>query len=136
MKAFQPYLNFDGNTREAMTFYHESLGGNLEMQSFKDSQAPAPPGSEDRILHARLSMGSAVLMASDTMPDTQFTKGNNVWVNVDCDSIDEIERIFPLMGVGGRVLMPLADQFWGARFGMLVDKFGVNWMFNCETKQG
>jgi PhnB protein len=135
MKAFQPYLNFDGKTREAMTFYHESLGGTLDIQSFKDAHAPAPPGAEDRILHARLHQGNAVLMASDTPPGATFTQGNNVWVNVDCDSVEEIERIFPAMAAGGHVVMPLADQFWGARFGMLTDKFGVHWMFNCELKK-
>ena len=132
MKAYQPYLNFDGNTRDAMTFYHQSLGGNLEVQTFGDVKAPGPPGSENRIMHARLSKGAAVLMASDTMPGMGFTKGNNVHVNVDCESVEEIERVFAAMSQGAQVTMPLADQFWGARFGMLVDKFGVHWMFNCE----
>ena len=132
MKAFQPYLNFDGTTKHAMTFYQQCLGGNLEVQSFKDVGAPAPPGSEDRTMHARLAGGTAVLMASDSQPGAPFIQGNNVWVSVDCDSIEEIERIFPAMAEGGKVVMPLADQFWGARFGMLTDKFGINWMFNCE----
>jgi PhnB protein len=132
MKAFQPYLNFDGNTREAMTFYSKCLGGKLDIQTFGDVKAPGPPGSENRVMHARIDSGPAVLMASDTMPGMAFTKGNNVHINVDCDSVDEIERIFKAMSEGGKVTMPLQDQFWGARFGMLVDKFGMNWMFNCE----
>jgi PhnB protein len=135
MKSFQPYLNFDGNTREAMTFYHQCLGGNLAIQTFGDVQAPGPPGSENRVMHARLDNGSAVLMASDTMPGHEFTQGTNVHINVDCDSVDEIERVFAAMSQGGTVVMPLADQFWGARFGMLVDKFGMHWMFNCELKK-
>ena len=73
-----------------------------------------------------------MLMASDTMPGMPYTQGNNVYVNVDCESVAEIERIFAAMSEGGKVTMPLADQFWGARFGMLVDKFGLHWMFNCE----
>ncbi|AHG88177.1 hypothetical protein J421_0640 [Gemmatirosa kalamazoonensis] len=134
MKAFQPYLNFDGGTREAMTFYHRCLGGELQMQTFADAHVPGPPGSEQRVMHARLASGAAVLMASDTMPGHAFTPGNNVHVNVDCDSVDEIERIFAAMSEGATVTMPLQDTFWGARFGMLVDRFGVNWMFNCELK--
>ena len=132
MKAFQPYLNFDGNTREAMTFYQKSLGGDLQMQSFADAHVPGPPGSENRVMHARLARGNAVLMASDTMPGHPFSQGTNVHVNVDCESVEEIEKAFKAMSQGGQVVMPLADQFWGARFGMLVDKFGVHWMFNCE----
>ena len=132
VKSFQPYLNFDGNTREAMEFYHKCLGGNLSIQTFGDVRAPGPPGSENRVMHARLDRGNAVLMASDTMPGMQFNAGNNVHVNVDCESVEEIERIFKAMSEGGNVVMPLADQFWGAKFGMLVDKFGMHWMFNCE----
>jgi PhnB protein len=83
-------------------------------------------------MHASLTNGNAVLMASDTMPGMTFTPGNNVINNVDCESVDEIERVFAAMSEGGKVTMPLQDQFWGARFGMLVDKFGMNWMFNCQ----
>ena len=135
MKAFQPYLNFDGDTREAMTFYHQALGGDLSIQTFGDVKAPGPPGSENRVMHASLTNGPAVLMASDTMPGMQFSKGNNVHINVDCSSLDEIDRIFKALSEGGQVVMPLADQFWGARFGMLVDKFGMHWMFNCQLPQ-
>ena len=60
-----------------------------------------------------------------------ITVGNNVWVNQDCKSVDEIERLFAALARGGKDVMPLADQFWGARFGMLTDKFGITWMFNC-----
>jgi PhnB protein len=132
MKSFGPYLNFNGNTREAMTFYQEALGGTLDLMSFSDAHVPGPPGSENRLMHARLTSGSAVLMASDTMPHHTFTPGNNMHVNIDCESVDEIERIFAAMSDGATITMPLGDQFWGARFGMLIDKFGIHWMFNCE----
>jgi PhnB protein len=132
MKAIMPYLNFDGKTREAMTFYHKILGGDLNIQTFGDVKAPGPPGSEDRVIHAGVRSGSAVLMASDTMPGTPFIQGNNIHINIDCDSVAEIERLFAGFSEGGQVTMPLADQFWGARFGMLTDKFGMHWMFNCE----
>jgi PhnB protein len=136
MKAFQPYLNFDGNAAEAMKFYQKCTGGQLDIQTFGDVKAPGPPGSEHRVMHARLTHGSeAVLMASDTMPGQPFTKGTNCWVNVDCDTVEEIERFFKAFAEGGTVVMPLADQFWGARFGMLTDKFGVQWMFNCQLSK-
>jgi PhnB protein len=132
MKAITPYLNFDGKTREAMTFYHKILGGDLNIQTFGDVKAPGPPGSENRVMHAGIRSASAVLMASDTMPGMPFIQGNNVHLNIDCDDIAEIERLFAGFSEGGKVTMPLEDQFWGARFGMLVDKFGMHWMFNCE----
>ena len=132
MKAFIPYLNFDGNCGDAMRFYHKCLGGQVDIQTFADAKMAGPPGTENRVVHARLSSGAAMLMASDTMPGMPYTQGNNVYVNVDCESVAEIERIFAAMSEGGKVTMPLADQFWGARFGMLVDKFGLHWMFNCE----
>ena len=135
MKAFQPYLNFDGNTREAMEFYQKCIDGELTVQTFGEVGAPFP-GSENLVMHARLTKGSAILMASDPMPGSPVVVGNNVWVNIDCDSIPEIEQVFKAIGEGGKVVMPLADQFWGARFGMLTDKYGINWMFNCELKKG
>jgi PhnB protein len=132
MKAFQPYLNFDGTARDAMTFYQKCTGGELTIQTFKDVGAKAPPGAENRVMHARLAKGPAVLMASDTMPGMPFTVGNNIWVSMDCDTVAEIEQLYKAFSEGGKVIMPLADQFWGARFGMLSDKFGINWMLNCE----
>jgi PhnB protein len=132
MKSCQPYLNFDGNTREAMTFYHTCIGGQLDVQSFSDLKIPTPPGAENRVMHARITNGSAVLMASDTPPGKTQKVGDNVWVNLDCSSVDEIERVFAAFSEGGTVVMPLGDQFWGARFGMISDKFDVNWMFNCD----
>jgi len=136
MKAFNAYLNFDGNARDAMTFYQKCLGADLDLQPFGDIKAPGPPGSENRVMHARLTKGTAVLMASDTMPGSQYVQGNNVFINIDCDSVPEIEKLFEAFGAGGNVMMPLQDTFWGARFGMLTDKFGVQWMFNCELPKG
>jgi PhnB protein len=133
MKALQTYLNFDGDTRQAITFYHGCLGGELIMQTFKDAKMDVPKGAEDRILHARLmNKGAAMLMASDTMPGMPFTPGNNFSINIECDDVSEEERIFTALAEGGKVTMPLQDTFWGARFGMLIDKFGVSWMLNCE----
>ncbi|HEX9485217.1 MAG TPA: VOC family protein [Gemmatimonadaceae bacterium] len=135
MKAFQPYLNFDGSTRDAMTFYTECFGGDLYVMTFAEANTPMPSGNENRVMHARLASGNGILMASDSMPGKAITQGNNVWVNVDCESVEEIDRLFAAMARGGTVVMPLADQFWDARFGMLTDKFGINWMFNCQLKK-
>ena len=131
MKAYQPYLNFDGTAKEAMTFYQQCLGGELSIQTFGDVNAPFP-GAENRVMHARLDNGPAFLMASDSMPGTGVIQGNNVHVNIDCGTLEEIEKFFPALAEGGTVTMPLDNTFWGARFGMLTDKFGIHWMMNYE----
>jgi len=132
MKSMNVYLNFDGETREAMTFYAKCLDAEAIIQSFSEAGMPGPPGSETRTIHAMVTKGSAVLMASDTMPGMTFSKGNNFWINIDCETEAEQDKLFNAFGEGGNVLMELDKQFWGARFGMLTDKFGVGWMFNYE----
>jgi PhnB protein len=94
-----------------------------------------PDGAEDRIIHARLSKGSVVVMASDTIPGDPFVAGANFSVCVDCDDIAEQDRIFAALGEGSRNVRPPQDTYWGARFGTLTDRFGVNWMLNCQRQQ-
>jgi PhnB protein len=133
MKAINPYLNFDGQTREAMTFYARCLDSDLYLQTFKEAGMDTP-GADDRVLHARLSKGGAstVLMASDSQPGMPVQGGNYAWLSIDCDDENEQDRMFGALSEGGSVVMPLAKQFWGARFGMLRDKYGIGWMLNCE----
>jgi len=132
MKELVTYLNFNGNCRDAMKFYERCLGGELQMMPFSEVPGDHPPEAKNRIIHARLTNGSAVLMASDTMPGMPFQQGNNFAISVHCQSQDELERFFTALGDKGKVTMPLQDTFWGARFGMLTDQFGINWMFNFE----
>ena len=131
MKAINPYLNFDGRTREAMEFYAKVLGAKLEIMTNKESGMPGP--GEDRIMHAKLGSGSTVIMASDSQHGMPVDMGNNVWISVDCSSVAEQDKHFNGISEGGTVVMPLANQFWGARFGMVKDKFGLGWMFNCQV---
>lgn len=138
MKEITPYLTFDGNCREAMTFYASSLGAELQMMPF--SEAPKgeftfPQEAKDRVMHARLSKGQAVLMASDSLPGMPFHAGSNFSVTVDCDSAEEVESLFAALQKNGEVTMPVQDTFWGAHFGMLTDQFGINWMFNYDKPQ-
>jgi PhnB protein len=132
MKEIITYLNFDGNTREAMTFYKRCLGGELQLMPFSEVPGDFPKEAKDRIMHARLANGSAVLMASDTMPGMPFKQGSNFAICVNCETLQELEKFFTALGEKGKVTMPLQDTFWGARFGMLTDQFGINWMFNFE----
>ncbi len=132
MKEIQTYLNFDGNCREAMTFYKECLGAELFVMPFANGPMEVPKGSEDRLLHSKLTKGATVLMASDTMPGISFKQGNNFSVSLGCESLEELERVFAAFSEKGKVTMPLQDTFWGARFGMVTDQFGISWMFDFE----
>jgi PhnB protein len=88
-------------------------------------------------MHAHLDSPKGVLMGSDVPPGSPYQAGGNFAVSVHCKSDEEIDRLFGAVAEGGEVTMPLQDVFWGARFGMLKDRFGVHWMFNYEKpKQG
>ena len=132
MKEIITYLNFDGNTREAMKFYERCLGGELYIMPFSEAPGDFPKEAKDRIMHATLRNGSAVLMASDTMPGMPFKQGNNFSICISPESLDETDRLFAALGEKGKVTMPLQETFWGARFGMVTDQFGINWMLNFE----
>ncbi len=135
MKELTNYLVFDGNCREAMTFYEKCLGGDLNMFRFADAPMECPDAAKDKIMHARLANGPAVLMASDTMPGVPFQQGNNFSISINCDSADEVDRLVAALGEKGKVTMPAQETFWAARFGMLTDQFGINWMLNFEDKK-
>ena len=135
MKTPLTYLNFDGNTRDAVTFYAKCLGGELSIMPFSEAPGDFPKDARDKVMHARISKnGSTVLMASDALAGhgAPFRPGNNFSISLDCESLDEIERLFTALSENGKVTMPLQDTFWGARFGMITDQFGINWMFNFE----
>ena len=133
MKEVTAYLNFDGNCRQAMTFYNSCLGAEIQLSTFPDAQGKPSEDPNGRIMHARLiNGGQAILMASDGQPGSPVQPGNNFSIAIQCDSIPEIERLFPALSQNGKVTMPLQDTFWGARFGMFTDQFGIHWMLNCD----
>jgi PhnB protein len=133
MKSVTAYLTFDGNCRQAMTFYQKCLGGDLQLAPWPDAQGKPSTDPNAGIMHARIAHGpTSTLMASDRQESDSFVPGNNFSVSIDCDSVAEIERLFAALVHGGKTIMPLADAPWGARFGMLTDPFGVKWLLNCE----
>ena len=136
MKRTITYLNFDGNCREAMTFYGQCLEADPNFTHF----AAGPPeisamakGAQDRILHSELSVGPVTLMASDTLPGLPFQQGNNFSICLDCESQIEMESLFKALSENGEITMPMHDAFWGGRFGMLTDQFGISWMFSFRA---
>jgi PhnB protein len=129
-----PYLNFDGNTAEAMKFYQSILGGELTMQTFGEANMAKTPGERDRILHADLKNDMLSLMASDGQPDHPVKFGNNIHMSISGADENKLTEFFNKLAQGGKVDMPLAKQFWGDTFGMLTDKFGVHWMVNITSQ--
>ena len=131
-----PYLFFDGDCRQAMEFYKSCFGGELNVMGYGDAppQEGCPPADKDRVMHAALFGGQFRLMASD-VSGTPLKKGDNVHVSVNCASLDEIQRLFGAVGKGGKVDVALHDAFWGSKFGMLTDRFGVHWMFSFATSK-
>jgi PhnB protein len=92
---------------------------------------PAPEHARHRIAHACLRIGEARVMLSDVPPGMPFHPEGNVHVSVALDDVADATARFEALAAGGTITMPLQDTFWGARFGMLTDAYGVRWMFNC-----
>lgn len=134
------YLNFDGQTEQALRFYADVFGTAEQLVLQRFAEMPQgdgiPPVSDDikqRVLHGALPLlGGAMLMASDTMPGMPHNVGNNFSISLHPDSREDADRLYALLLDGGTPGMPLADAFWGAYFGTLTDRFGVQWMFNVE----
>ena len=136
MKSVTAYNHFDGICRQAMSFYQKCLGGDLQLVPYPDATAKSPSDPMQKIMHSQISRaGISLLMASDGTPGGTWKASNNFSVSVECESIDEIERLFATLGEKGHVGCPLNDMPWGARFGMLTDQFGVQWLFNCALAQ-
>ena len=124
---------FNGNAREAMEFYHKCLGGKLELMTYEDyPDDNLSPEHRKRIMHGILHCEHISIMASDKFPDRNSVPGDNVHLSIDCVSESELTRLFFSLGEGGQITFELQDTFWGARFGQIRDKFGINWMMNYD----
>lgn len=132
------YLFFDGRCEEAIAFYQSALGARLDMlMRFKDSPVPPeggrlPPGNEEKVMHASLRVGSSVLMCSDGTCAGQPAFGG-FSLSLDCADEAAARQVFDALAEGGRVQMPLGSTFWAPLFGMVADRFGVNWMVGVSS---
>lgn len=129
-----PYLNFNGQCEIAFRFYEQCLGGKIEATMTYGESPMAeqtPPQWRNKIMHASLIVGDKVLMGADSPPERyEEPKGLSVLLGID-DPV-EAERVFHALAEDGTVQMPIQETFWAARFGMLVDRFGIPWMINCD----
>ena len=140
MATINPYLTFTDKCEEAFNFYKSVFGGEFrQISKFKD--IPTAPGVEqlpasagELIMHVALPISKeTILMGSDANPMMgKVTIGDHLSLSVGTDSKEEATKIFNGLASGGNITMPIADTFWGAYFGMLVDKFGITWMVNYD----
>lgn len=129
-----PYLNFNGQCESAFKFYEKVLGGKIDViMPMKGSpvEEQMGPGCGGNILHARMTIGDTVVMASDCPPDN-YDPPKGFSINIGVGSPEEAERIFNALSENGQVQMPLEKTFWAKKFGMVTDQFGTPWMINCE----
>ena len=130
-----PYLHFNGKCETAFKFYERCLGGKIEaMISHVGTPAEqnVPAEWRSKIMHARLIVNGDVLMGSDAPPD-HYKTPQGFSVALQFQDVKEADRVFNALGEGGKIGMPLQQTFWAARFGMLVDRFGIPWMINGEV---
>ena len=132
MIEIHSYLTFNGNCREAMTFYQECLGGELTFQTIGESplSKKMPKQMKDSILHATLTKEALILQGSDMVPQTGLLKGNSVSLSLNCSSEEEIKNVYAKLSSEGKADHPLEVTFWGALFGNLTDKYGNHWILN------
>lgn len=133
--TLNPYIGFDGNARQAMEFYKDVFGGELNMNTFGEFGAQDGPDA-DKIMHAQLEAPNGfTLMASDTPQGMSYNPGDTISVSLSGDDTAELRGYWDKLAAAGKVTMPLEKQMWGDEFGMVVDQFGIPWMVNIAQPQ-
>ena len=135
--TLNPYINFSGSTEEAFEFYRSVFGGEfITLQRFKDTPEAdrVPLNARDKIMHVSLAIGNNTLMGTDALEELGHPckPGNNFQLSISVDTEPEADKIFRNLSEGGKITVPLEKAFWGAYFGMLTDRFGIQWMVSCE----
>jgi PhnB protein len=131
--ALNPYLNFKDKTREAMEFYETVFGGKLTLSTFKESGASQDPTDDGKIMHSVLEGENGItFMAADTPNHMEYKPGTNFSMSLSGDNEPALRGYFEKLSADGSVGMPLSKAPWGDTFGMLADKFGVQWLVNIS----
>jgi PhnB protein len=138
MASINPYLNFKDNTEEAFKFYKNVFGGEFQtIMRFKDmpSEQPMSEDTGNKIMHVALPIGKGTILMGSDAPEgfgPPLTVGNNFSIAISTDSKEEADRIYKNLSAGGQLTMPMDNAPWGSYFGMLTDKFRVNWMVSFD----
>ena len=134
----QSYLFFGGRCEEAIEFYRQSIGAEIEMLMRYEDAPERPPegmlaeGYENKVMHASFRVGATTLMASDGCGGPDEGKFDGFSLSITVRTEEEADRVFAALSEGGKVTMPLGATFWSPKFGMLTDRFGLGWMINLE----
>jgi len=133
MKKLKPYIIFQGKCEEALTFYKECLNGEITiMQTFEDSPLDMPEEYKQKIFNAEFQADDICFGASDSVPAYEIPIGKNFALFINFSEDEEIEKVFAKLSEGGTIIMPLEVSSSGTRFGMLADKYGIQWMLACH----
>ena len=135
IKNLSPYITLNGTAGEAIALYERVLGATT-ITIARAGDVPGsnvPPERRNRVAHSALDIGGSQLMLSDAADDTDSTAGN-VHVALDFTDVNDLTRAFHGLAEAGTIMVPVQDTFWGAKFGMLTDRFGVRWLLNCDTR--
>jgi PhnB protein len=137
MTQINSYLTFNGNCKEAMSFYAGCLGGQLVLQTIGESPLAGqmPPQMKKSILHSTLTRDGLVLMGSDMVSEKGLVKGNSVSLMLNCSSEEEIRTLYALLSKDGEATHPPEVSFWGALFGDLTDKYGNHWLLHFDQSK-
>jgi PhnB protein len=134
--AFRPYLFFGGTCREAFTRYQKIFGGELTLMAMKDVPGEEPPADQaDVIIHAAISIGDDLLMASDDPTSDEVGPVQGMMVSYDAEDVNDANRVFDALAEGGTVTQPVQPTFFSDAFGMCVDRFGIPWMVGAPAPE-
>lgn len=138
MAQLYSYLTFNGNCRQAMTFYRDCLGGDLDFQTIGEAPLsdPLPAEMKAYIVQATLRKDNLVLMATDMVANEGLTSGNSVSLMLNCQSEEELAHYYHQLAQGGEATQPIETNFWGTLFGSVTDKFGIRWLLNYDSALG
>ena len=130
-----PYLSFKGDCEAAFTFYERCLGGQLGTL-FRYAGSPmadrVPSDWSDKVMHGSVTLPGLELNGADVAPDSVYEEPQGFSLSIQIKDVAEAERVFRELAENGRIVMPLEKTFWAERFGMVVDRFGIPWLVNCE----
>jgi PhnB protein len=131
-----PYISFDGTAKEAMEFYKAVFGGQLVTNTYKDGGVPHDPSEADHLMHGMLEADNGiVLMGADIPKSSKFQPGTNIGISLSGDNEPELRGYWEKLSEGGKIREPLVTAPWGDTFGMLTDKFGIEWLVNISGKK-
>jgi len=140
MTKVNAYITFNGNCEEAFNFYKSAFGGEFQyIGRYKDlpptDKEKFQPGNDEKIMHISLPISKETILMGCDKAEVSGEKtivGNNIALSIDTNDRNEADRIFTTLSNGAQIKMPMAETFWGAYFGVLTDRFGINWLINCE----